>query len=164
MTVGLYAGITSSRHRKVLCNLQLLRYRKWAGPMTHRRRRRRKLSRLISFRFPYFQVIYQQAIFYSFDCIIPTILHIKRKQIALCNSFWIPNWSQSDVGVPRGYSNSPTLSSVNTCAFPDNWWDCNDESEPKLDILIVYTISWVWMLPKWWKTSWQIMGLCCHII
>ena len=150
MTVGLYARITSSRHRKVLCSLQLLRNRKWAWPITHRSQKRRKLSRLISFRFPYVQIIYQQGlklwgwslqqhcyalekfegaslkdswdndgflryglirsylpkannwIFSRFDCIIPNMLHIKRKQIAFCTLFWIQNWSQSDVGAPRG--------------------------------------------------------------
>ena len=150
MTVGLNAGITLSRHRKVLCNLQLLRNRKWAGPITHRSRKRRKLSWVICFRFPYVQIMYHQAlklsgwslqqpryvlekfegasskqsgdnddflryglirsylpkaiiwIFSRFDCIIPNMLHIKRKQIAFCTLFWIQNWSQSDVGAPRG--------------------------------------------------------------
>ena len=150
MTVAYNAGITLSRHRKVLCNLQLLRNRKWARPITHRSRKRLKLSRLTSFSFSYVQIIYQQGlklwgwslqqhcyalekfegaslkdswdndsflryglirsylpeakklIFSCFDCIIPNMLHIKRKQIAFCTLFWIQNWSQSDVGAPRG--------------------------------------------------------------
>ena len=48
-------------------------------------------------------------LFSRFDCIIPSMLHTIGKQIAFCMSFWIQNWSRSDVGVPRGYSISPPL-------------------------------------------------------
>ena len=49
----------------MLCNLQLLRNRKWEGPITHRSRKQQKLSWLISFRFPYVQIIDQQALILS---------------------------------------------------------------------------------------------------
>ena len=44
MIMGLYAGMTLSRHREVLYNLQLLRNRKRARPITHQSQKQRKLS------------------------------------------------------------------------------------------------------------------------
>ena len=62
MTVGLYSGITLYRHRKVLCNLQLLRNRKWAGLSYAPKSKTAKTIMSNYFRFPHVQIIDQQAL------------------------------------------------------------------------------------------------------